>query len=121
MGRSAKTGEPQSLGEELSNQIEGKAERERERDAQTIGTTTPRHHSLRHLGRDWALRHRLQRLVPWRGLGLAEWRHPEGLESGVPWAGEQSATTKGAQEGAWAHRRSKVPLLGRVRAGAGPP
>ena len=47
----------------------------------------PRHHSLRCLGGGWALRPRLQRSVPGRGLGLAVWRQPEGLENSVPCAG----------------------------------
>ena len=38
-----------------------------------------------------------------------------GLESGTPRGGEQSATAEVVQEVAWAHRRNKVPLLGRVR------
>ena len=48
----------------------------------------PRHHSLRHLGRDWVLRLRLQRLVQGRGLGLAVWGLPKGLRSSAPWAGK---------------------------------
>ena len=48
---------------------------------------------------------------------MAVWRQLEGLESGVPWAGEQSTTVKGAWKRAWAHRRSKAPLLGRARGG----
>ena len=44
-------------------------------------------------------------------------RQPEGLGHGVPWAGEQNATSKGTQEEVWACRRRKVPLLGRVRVG----
>ena len=44
-----------------------------------------RHHSLRGLGRGWALRLRLQRSVPGRGQGLAVWGQPEGLRSSAPW------------------------------------
>ena len=43
----------------------------------------PGHHSLRGLGRGWALRS-----VPGRGLGLAVWRQPKGLRSSAPWVGE---------------------------------
>ena len=63
------------------------------------------------------LRLRFQRKVPGRGLGLAVWREPEGLGSGVPQTGEQNATAKGSWEEVWAHRRSKAPLLGRTRGG----
>ena len=55
---------------------------------QTICTTAPRHHSLRHSGGGWALRLRLQRSLLGRGLGLAVWRQPKDLGSSVPWAGE---------------------------------
>ena len=60
----------------------------------------PGHHSLRCLGRGWMLI--LWRSVLGRGLGLAVWRQPEGLRSGVPWAGEQNATAEGTQEEVWA-------------------
>ena len=80
------------------------------------------HHSLRHSDRGWALRLRLQRSVPGKGLGLAVWRQPEGLRSSVPWAGEHSTIAKGAQEEASAHRRAKVPFGGGARGGGeGPP
>ena len=42
----------------------------------------------------------------------------EGLGSGEPWAGEQSTIAYRAQENAWAHRRSRAPLLGRAIGGA---
>ena len=58
----------------------------------------PGHHSLTCSGRGWALRLRLQRSVPGRGLGLAVWRQPEGLGSSVPWTREQNAISKGTQE-----------------------
>ena len=77
----------------------------------------PRHHSLRCLGRDWALRLRLRRSFLGRGLGLAGWRQPEGLGRCAPWAGKQNATAKGTLEEIWSHRRSKVPLLWRARGG----
>ena len=67
------------------------------------------------------LRLRLQRSVLGRGLGLAMWRQPEGLGSSVPWAGKQGTINKGTWEEVWSHRRSKAPLLGRVRVGGGPP
>ena len=47
----------------------------------------PGQHSLRCVKRGWALKLRLQRSVPGRGLGLAVWRKPEGLESSAPRAG----------------------------------
>ena len=75
----------------------------------------PGHHSRKHLGVDWGLRLRLQRSLPGRGIRLAVWRQPEGLGSGVPQAGEQSAIAEGTQDKVWAYRRNKVPLLGRVR------
>ena len=50
-----------------------------------------------------------------RGLALAVWRQPEGLCSGVPWAGEQSAAAEGAPEEGWALRRCKMLLLGKVK------
>ena len=50
----------------------------REKAAKTIGTTAHGHHSLRHLGGSWALRFRLWRSVPGRGLELAVRRQPEG-------------------------------------------
>ena len=48
---------------------------------------------------------------------MAVWGQPEGLRSGIPWTGEQNTTDEGTQEEVWAHRRSKVPLLGRARGG----
>ena len=39
------------------------------------------------------------------------------LGSGTPQAGKWNATAEGTQEDVWAHRRSKVPLLERVRGG----
>ena len=77
----------------------------------------PRHHSLRYSGWGWALRLRFWRSVLGKGLGLAVWRQPEGLGSGATWAGEQKTTAEGTWEEVWAHRRSKVPLLGKVRGG----
>ena len=66
----------------------------------------------------------VRRSVPGRGLGLAVWGEPEGLRSGVSLAGEWcstgwewSAMAEGTQERVWASRRSKVPLLGRMRGG----
>ena len=35
----------------------------------------------------------------------------------VLWAGEWNTMVEGTQEKVWAHRRSKVPLLGRARGG----
>ena len=82
------------------------------------------YHSLRHSGRGWVLRPRLQRSVPGRGLRLALWRQTEGLRSSAPWAGEWCATSwgvdcraEGTQEKVLAGRRGKVPLLGRARGG----
>ena len=61
-------------------------------------------------GQGWVLRLSLQRSIQRRGLDLAVWRQPEELQSGVPWAGETSATAKGNWEEVWAHERSKAPL-----------
>ena len=58
---------------------------------------------------------RLWQSVPRRGLGLAVWRQPEGLESSTPQAGVRSTTAEGLWKDAWASRRSKVPLMGRER------
>ena len=76
-----------------------------------------RQHGLRCSGRGRVLRLKLQRSVPGRGLGLAVWRQPERLWSGMPQAGEWNATAEGTQEEVWACRRNKVPLLGRARGG----
>ena len=75
----------------------------------------PRYHKLTCSGRGWGLGLRLQRSDPGREPGLVVWRQPEGLDSSVPWAWKQNVTTKGTREEVWAHRRSKLPLLGRVR------
>ena len=76
----------------------------------------PGQHSLIHSGRrGWVLRLRIQRSVPGRGLGLAEWKQPEELGSGVTQDGEKNSTANGNWEEVWAHRRSKEPLLGRAR------
>ena len=75
MERSAGTeGEPQSLGEKHSSWAEvGKAEAEAYRQlVPPLG-----HHSLKHWGGGWALRLRLQRSAPGRGLGLDVWKQPE--------------------------------------------
>jgi len=66
---------------------EGKAEGESHR------SSAPPHKipQMRHAGGGWALGLRLQRSVAGRGLGLAVWRQPEGLGSGVPYAGEWNA------------------------------
>ena len=69
---------------EKSTEAGLRREKQRERAAQTISTTAPRHHSLRYSGGNWVLRSRLQKPVLGRGLGLAEWRQPEGLGSRVP-------------------------------------
>ena len=63
----------------------------------------------------------LQRSVSGGGLGLAVWRQTEGLVSGVPPAGDQNITGEGTQEEVWVHKRSKAPLLGRVKWGSRPP
>ena len=74
------------------------------------------YHRPRHSGRNWVLKLGLRRSVPGRGLELAVWRQSEGPGSSVLWAGEQNATAKGTQKEVWVHRRrSKAPLLGRVR------
>ena len=105
----------QSLREKHSNWTEeDKAEKELHRPSLL---PSPRHHSLRRLSRGWVLRIRLQRSVERRGLKLAVWRWPEGLESSAAWAGEWSATAKGTQEEVWLYRKTKPPLLGRARGG----
>ena len=64
MGRSGEMEEPQSLREKGRIQTE---DYKAERDAQTIGTTSPRHSSQRHSGGGWALRLRLWR---WKRMRL---------------------------------------------------
>ena len=59
----------------------------------------PRCHSLRCLGRGWALRLSLPRSIPGRGLGLAMWRQPEGLESTAPRAGDRNTIAQGGTGG----------------------
>ena len=77
-----------------------------------------RHHSPRCSGGVWALRLRIQRLILRRGLGLAVWRQSEGLSSSVPQVGDQCAAGWGMEHyDRGNHRRSKAPLLGRVRGG----
>ena len=44
-------------------------------------------------------------------------RQPEGLGSTEQWAGEWSTIAEATLEEVWAHRRSKVPLLGKRRGG----
>ena len=73
------------------------------------------------MGGGWPLTLRLWNPVPGRGLELAVWRQPEGLGSSAPWAGEWNATEEGTQAEVWIHRKSKVPLLGRVRRRGGSP
>ena len=77
----------QSLGEKNSSWTE---EGEAERVSQTIGTTAPGHHTLRHLGGVWALRRRVQRSVPGSRLGLVVQRQLDGLGSGVPLLGSRA-------------------------------
>ena len=62
------------------------------------------------------LRLRFQRSVLVRGLGLVVWRQPKRIRSSAPRAGKWNAMTEDTWEKVWAHRRSKAPLLGRVRA-----
>jgi len=78
-----------------------------------------RHHSLRHSGGGWALRLRLWRSVPGRGLGLVVWRQTKGLRSRVPLAGEWYTKGWGAESHGRGNlgegpdcRRGKAPLLG---------
>ena len=81
-------------------------------------------HNLRYSNGGWALRCRLSWSALGRGLGLAVCGQPQGLRSCVPqggrsgvlWSGEQNTMAEGTREEVWACRRSKVPLLGRVRA-----
>ena len=82
---------------------------DRKRGTQTIGTNAFRHHSLRYSGEDWALRLRLQRSVPGRRLG---WLCGDSLRGQVTvhHGLGRGATAKGAQDEAYPHRRSKVPL-----------
>ena len=87
IGRPVKTEGPQSLKEKHSTWTEeGKAEKCHTDTSQVY--YLPGHHSLRHYGRGWALRLRLQISVPRRGVGLAVWRQPEGLGIHVPGAAE---------------------------------
>ena len=59
---------------------------------------TTGHHSLRHLGRCWALRLRLWRYVLGRRLGLVLWGQLEGLGSSFSHAGEKNARAKKTEE-----------------------
>ena len=43
------------------------------------------------------------------------WKQPEGLGISVPWSSEWNATAEGTRDEVWAHRRSKSPLLGRMK------
>ena len=45
------------------------------------------------------------------------WEQPEGLRSGVLWAGEWNTMAEGTWEKVWTCRRDKAPFLGRVRVG----
>ena len=72
----------------------------------TIYTTVPRHHSLGCLGGGWVWRLRLWRPVLGRALGLAMWRQPLGLGSGVPWAGKLNTTSWGAEHHSGGNPRS---------------
>ena len=45
------------------------------------------------------------------------WGQPEGLRSSVLRAGEWNSIAEGTRKKVWACKRSKVPLLGRVRRG----
>ena len=68
------------------------------------------------------LRLRLWRSRPGKGLELAVWRQPEGEGRGVPQAGKQSSTAKGAQEEALALQKKQDTIAGegerRKRSGA---
>ena len=68
MGRSAKKEGPQSLREAQKLDLGGQS---RVRVTETISTTTPRYHSLRHSGGGGVKKLRLQRSVQGIELGLA--------------------------------------------------
>ena len=72
------------------------------------------HHRLRHTGRGWALRLKLQRSVLGRGLGWAVWRYPEEPWSNVPWAGDESHSW-GTVGGGLGSQEKQGTMLGRVR------
>ena len=63
-----------------------------------------RHHCLRCSGGGWALRLRLWRSVPRRGLGLEVSRQPKGLRSHAPWVEEWYAIGWGVES----HGRGKL-------------
>ena len=83
----------------------------------------PGHHSLKCLGGGWALRFRLQRSVPGRGLRLGVWAQPEGLRSvagggamsyglgsGTPWQrepGRRSGPAGEAKSHSWGRERRR--------------
>ena len=109
MGRPAKTEGHQKLREKLNIWTEkGKEVREPHR-LSVPPPWTPQSETLGF----W-------RSVLGRGLGLAVWRQLEGIRSGAPRAREWSATAKRTWEEVWAHRSSKVPLLGKTRRGRMP-
>ena len=60
-----------------------------------------------------ALRLRLWRSVPGRGLGFAVWRQPKGLQCSAPQVGEGNTTAEGTWEKVQTRKRGKAPLLGR--------
>ena len=73
------------------------------------------HHSLRHTGGDWVLRFSIWRSLMGGGLELALWKQSEGARW---WCTRGDRVWKEA----WTSQRSKVPLLGSMRAeGVGPP
>ena len=102
----------QSLTEKHSNWTkEGKVE-----SSKPIGTIASGQHSLRCLGRGWALRLRLWRVSYGERTSMETvWRQPEGARECCAKAGDLSATAHGIQEEVWPHRRSKAPLLGRAK------
>ena len=80
---------------------------------------SPETRARKHLGRDWALRLRLQRSVPGKGLGLTVWRQSERAREQCTKAWGAKHYSQRKLEEVWGLRRSKAPLLGKAR-GAGP-
>ena len=101
-------GEPQSLEEKCTSPSE---EAEHSQSLAGGQCDCPAHPSLRHSGEIWMLRFWTSEVIPGERTGLAAWRQPAR-------AREWCTAAEGVREEAWAHQRSKAPLLGSAKGGA---